>query len=86
MMKPASSPSTPELPAEELERRKRSRVIRRVVSKAQQDEETLLYWQGRTSAERLEAAFQMTRAVYIGKGHDAASLGRSERLITRVQR
>ena len=76
----------PDLPAAELERRKRSRVIHRVTSKARQDEETLLYWQSRTPAERLQTAFEMTRAVYIAKGYDAASLGRSERLITRIQR
>lgn len=78
--------SVADLTLDELERRKQSRVIRRVISKAQQDQETLVYWQGRSLAERLETAFEMTRAVYIAKGYDAASLGRSERSITRVQR
>ncbi len=78
--------STLDLPLDEIERRKQSRVIRRIGSKARQDEEALLYWQSKTLGERLEAAFEMTRAVYIAKGYDAASLGRSERLITRIQR
>ena len=74
------------LPPEEVERRKHARVVRRVADRAQQEEETLLYWQSRTPQERLEASFEMTRAIYIAKGFDAASLGRSERLITRIQR
>ena len=74
------------LPADELVRRTSSRVVRRISSRTQQDEDTLLYWQSRTPEERLEAAFAMTRAAYIAKGYDADTLGRSERLVTRVQR
>lgn len=76
----------PGLPAEELTRRATSRVVRRITSRTQQDEDTLLYWQSRTAEERLEAAFAMTRAAYIAKGYDADTLGRSERPIARIQR
>ena len=75
-----------DLPAHEVERRTQARVIRRITSRAQQDEDTLLYWQSRTPEERLETAFAMTRDAYLAKGHDADTLGRSERRITRVQR
>ncbi len=80
-----TAPGLP-LPPEEVERRKHARVVRRVTDPVRQDEDTLLYWQSRTPQERLKVSFEMTRAIYIAKGFDAASPGRSERLITRIQR
>lgn len=79
-------PGTVEATAQELNRRKSSRVIRRITDRQQQDEETLLYWQSRTTLERLEACFELIRAAYIAKGYDADTLGRSERSLTRLQR
>lgn len=41
-----------DLPPEEIERREHTRVVRRIVSREQQNSDTLMYWQSRTPDER----------------------------------
>ena len=75
-----------ELPPEEIARRQRMRIVKRITSREQQDFEAMLYWRSTTSAERMRAVFEITRDCCTSRGHHAANLGRSARSITRVAR
>ncbi len=75
-----------DLPQEEIERRKRSRILRRVTSREAQDEEALRYWLSCTPDARVLASLELTELAYTSKGYNANHLGRPERTLTRVER
>ena len=61
------------------------RVIRKIADRKAQDAEAYRYWQRRTSVERMEAVFELTREGYASKGIDLHVEG-SARHIARFQR
>ena len=69
-----------------IERRKRSRVIKRVIVREDQEDEALDYWMTRSPDERVQAALVITEMALSARGPDANRLGRSERTLTRIQR
>jgi hypothetical protein len=61
------------------------KTIRRVTDFKQQQDETYLYWQSRTAAERMEAVAEIVRDVYRMKGIDLDSMP-MDKTIVRVER
>lgn len=65
------------------------KTLRKVTDVREQQAETYRYWQGRTSAERFEATWELSRdlyrAFYRQKGIETNGEG-STRSLTRVQR
>ncbi len=74
------------LPPEEEERRKLVRVVKRVRSREEQDDEALTYWMSRSPDERVQAALDITEMALSTKGYDANRMARSDRTLTRIQR
>jgi hypothetical protein len=61
------------------------KTIRRVTDFKEQQAETYRYWQGRTTAERMEAVAEIVRDVYWMKGIDLDSLPMDKTLV-RIER
>ena len=68
------------------EQRRLTRVVKRVTSREEQEDEALSYWMSRSPDERVRAALEITEMALSTKGADANRLGRSERTLTRIQR
>lgn len=63
----------------------KTRVIQRIVDRKAQDAEAYRYWQSRTSAERMQAVFDLTYEAFAAKGVDV-HVERSERHTAGFQR
>lgn len=62
-----------------------TRTVRRVTDRKAQDAEAYRYWAARTTAERMQAVFELTREGYASKGIDL-HMERLERSTARFQR